>query len=429
MGKRGDVKREASRRKRGNGEGSVRPTSRGWVGAISLGKDAAGKQIRKFIQRQTQGEVIQELRALRRKQETNQPITSTKRTVGSFFTEWLEDHVKPNRSPNTYQSYEQHVRMYIVPLLGKVVLERLNGQDVQRFINKLRTLSADARQGRQWGGKGMKPSRVEVLTPATIQRVHATLRSGLTTAMRWGFVFSNAAKNASAPPQEKYKAKPLTQSQGLKLLDSVIGHRYEAITTIGLSLGLRRGEVAGLKWTSIDFITGRMDITHQLSRVKKIGVVYRRLKTRSSMRSIQLPPFCVDALKRRRSMQEGEQKLSGKKWKDTGFVFTSKDGNFIMPEFVTVTHTEALKEAGLPHVRFHDLRHTAATLLLAKKVPMKAVQEILGHSSFQITMELYGHVVVEQREAATDAMERMFGDAQRADVGPIVGLGGSTRIQ
>lgn len=416
--------------RRGNGEGSVRQLPTGaWRGAICLGKDASGKQIRKFVMRRTQSEVIAEMRALRRKLETNQPITTTKRTVGSFMLEWLEDHVKPNRSPSTYQSYEQHVRMYIIPMLGKIPLERLNGQDVQRFLNKLRTLSAEERQGRQWGGKGMKPSRVEVLTPATIQRVHATLRSGLTKAMRWELISSNAARNASSPPQEKYEAKPLTQSQGLKLLDSVIGHRYEAITTIGLSLGLRRGEVAGLKWTSIDFIAGRMEVTHQLQRVKKIGVVYRTLKTKSSTRSIQLPPFCVDALKRRRAIQEREQKLSGKKWKDTGFVFTSKDGNFIMPEFVTVTHTEALREAGLPHVRFHDLRHTAATLLLAKKVPMKMVQEILGHSSFQITMDLYSHVVEEQREAATDAMERMFGDPQKANVAPNVALMGSTRIQ
>jgi len=338
--------------------------------------------------------------------------------------EWLEDHVKPNRSPSTYRGYEQTMRMYINPILGKVPLERLNGQDVQRFMNKLATLSPAERQGR-----GRKASRAKSLTSASIQRTHATLRSALTIAMRYGFILNNAAKNATPPPLEKYKAKPLIEADGLKLLDSVIGHRYEAVTTIGLSLGLRRGEVAGLKWTALNFITGRMDVTHQLQRVRGEGVVFRKLKSKSSVRSIQLPKFCLDALIRRRAIQEREQQAAGEKWKDSGFVFTEKDGGPIMPEKVSTTHTAALKAAKLHHVRFHDLRHTAATLLLAKGVPMKMVQEILGHSSFQITMELYGHVVKEQREAATEAMEGMFGSTQKANVGPNVGHGTSTTVQ
>ena len=409
MGKRGNSGR------RGNGEGSILfIEGRGWRGSVALGVDSNGKPIRKYILRQTRGEVLAAIKDLVKKKETNQPITSTKRTVGTFIPGWLKD-IEPLVSPSTYRGYEQTARMYIIPMLGKIPLDQLNGQHVQRFLNKVASLPADTRF-KNHGALSRKESSVGMLSPASVQRINATLKTALSTAITYGFINTNAAKNAKPPKQVKYTAKPLTEVDGLKLLEAVVGDRYEAITTCGMTLGLRRGEVAGLKWSAINFITGRMEITHQLQRVKGDGVVLRELKSKSSRRSIQLPPFCVEALTRRAAIQERERELAGTKWKDTGFIFTGKDGGPIMTEKVTTEHTAALIRAKLPHVRFHDLRHTAATLLLAKKVPMKMVQEILGHSSFQITMELYGHVVAEQRGAATQAMEDMFGTGRSTPV-------------
>jgi integrase len=373
--------------KRGNNEGSIYAVPGGWRGSISI-RCLDGRTKRKTVQRQTRAEVSRELNKLLRKKETNQPMTSARRTVGQFMNQWLEVHVKPNKAPLTYRGYEQTARMYIYPVLGRIPLERLNGQDVQRCLNKA---SEDG------------------LSPTSVKAINSTLKTALSTAQRWQYLERNVAKDATPPKQVKYQAHPLTEEQGDRLLAVVAGHRYEAIHYLGLMMGLRKGEVAGVGWSDIDFVKRRMQIRHGLQRIPGKGLVRRGVKTDDSAASIPIPKMCLDVLLRRKMIQEQEFIAAGAKWKqDEDFVFTSRYGARIVIEELTRELNAALDLAKLPHVRFHDLRHSTASLLLAKGVPMKVVQEIMRHANFTITMDTYSHLLPSALEDAARVMNDIF---------------------
>jgi integrase len=242
-------------------------------------------------------------------------------------------------------------------------------------------------------------------------------------------VASNAAKHTSLPTQIKYDAKPLTAEQANHLLETVKDHSYGALFTVALSLGLRHGEIGGLRWENMDFTTGKLHVRVQTKRIKGKGVQLCELKTKSAKRSLRMPQFVVDGLLRRQFSQEGERIKAGTKWKETGFVFTGRHGDVIAPEDINIIHKQMLQRAGLPHVRFHDLRHSCATLLLSKGVTLKMIQEVLGHSNFQTTANIYSHVVETMRDEATQAMNDIFENKKNPVVAPVVAFEKSTTIQ
>jgi len=377
--------------KRGNREGCIWELPDGrWRGAVSLGYEN-GKHVRKWVMRKTRGEVSDAIKDLVHRKKRNQPLKPTKVTVGQFLTRWLEVEVKPNKSRNTYRIYAGNVSKYLTPALGQIRLSDLKGEDVQKCLNKASAAG---------------------LSPATVRSINANLKCSLTTALRWhrsnDVITHNAAKDAIVPPQMQYKATVLTLEDAKTFLASVVGHPYEGLTSVGLSLGLRRGEVAGLRWSSIDFVKRQLHVTHQLQRFNGEGVTLCELKTEESRRTLPLPQSCINALLRRQMIQEAERIKAGDKWQEQHFVFTSRNGRPITPERIGVQHKEAMKRAGLALIRFHDLRHTAATLLLAQGVPMKLVQKILGHSSFKLTMDTYAHVLPSMLEDAALVMEGLL---------------------
>jgi integrase len=393
--------------KRGNREGCIWELPDGrWRGAVSLGHDENGRPIRKWVMRKTRREVVEAIQNLVSRRKANQPIHSKKGTVATFIADWLADEVTPNRDASTLRIYESTCRLYIVPPLGRIRLDQLNGQQVQRCLN----LAA------------------EHLSPTSVRLVRTVLRTALSTAEEWKMVASNAAKHANIPTQTGYEAKPLTAEQANRLLETVKDHDHGALFTIALSLGLRHGEIGGLRWENIDFATGFLHVRTQIKRIARKGLHLSELKTKKSRRSLRMPRFVVDALLRRQLIQEAQRIKAGAKWKETGFVFTGPRGDVIAPEKINEVHKEMLERANLPHVRFHDLRHSCATLLLSKGVTLKMIQEILGHANFQITADLYSHVARAMRDEATDAMNEIF-DSKNPDVAPVVAFEKSTTIQ
>jgi integrase len=393
-------------KRRGAREGTIRKTDRGWLGAVALGHDNKGKQIRKWVLRQTRAEVATELQRLAQQKESGRPISSAKRTVGKFMLEWLEVHVKPNKAPLTYRGYEQTTRMYIIPMLGKIPLARLNGEDVQRCLNQAST---------------------DGLSPTSVKAINATLKTALTRAIRWKLLDHNAAKAATPPKQRKYHAKHLPAADADRLLKVVEGHRYEALIVVALMMGLRREEVAALHWSNIDFEQKILHVRYALQRHAGKGMVLAELKTEHSRRDLPIPSLCIEALLRRRTIQEEERIKAGAKWKqDSEFVFTSRDGHRIMIEEPIQILDEALQLAGLPHVRFHDLRHSTASLLIAKGVPLEFVSKIMGHSNLQITGDLYAHLLPTQ---VRDVMQTMNDIFEKLDVALDVAPTTRERIQ
>jgi integrase len=261
-----------------------------------------------------------------------------------------------------------------------------------------------------------------------VRLVRTVLRTALRTGERWGVVAGDAAKHANIPTQRKHDAKPLTAEQANHLLETVRDHDFGALFTIALSLGLRRGEINGLRWENIDFVTGFLHVREQIKRIPRTGVHLCELKTDKSRRSLRMPRSVIDALLRRHLIQEAQRIKAGAKWTESGFVFTGPRGDVVAPEKINELHQEMLQRANLPHVRFHDLRHTAATLLLSKGISLKLIQEYLGHANFQITADLYSHLVEAMRDEATQAMNEIF-DSKNPDVAPVVAFEKSTTIQ
>jgi integrase len=372
----------------------------GWKGAISLGY-VDGKLKRKVVKRKTHAAVAEELRKLLTKRDKNQPISTTRRTVAQFMQEWLEVHVKPNLGPNTYCAYEQVVRLHIVPMLGRLRLDQLNGAEVQQCLNACQL------------EKG--------LSPKSVKNVNGTLKSALSTAKKWRYIEGqNVAKDATPPKQKKFKAKPLTVEHADKLL-SWLGatyHRFEALFYLALMMGFRRGELLGLQWPDIDFSRGVIHIQHNCQWSKKKGMVLTCVKSEDSDAAVPVPSLCAAALRRRQLIQEQERITAGDKWvKDLDFVFTSSHGRRLAGDVPLRELKHALALNSLADIRLHDLRHTTASLLLAKRTPMKVIQAIMRHASFQITMDLYSHLAPTELRDTADVMNGIFTDMSSQKIG------------
>ena len=365
--------------KRGQNEGSIYKRRDGrWVATISLGYKA-GKRCRKSFYGKTRRTVQEQLTAALRAHQQGLPAAPERQNVANFLERWLEDSVRPSVRPRTYASYSQLVRLHIAPVLGRHQLVKLGPQDVQHFLND--KLS-------------------DGLSPRTVRYLHAVLRCALGRAMKWGLVTRNVATLVDPPAHQRPYVKPLTPNQARAFLDAVKGDRLAALYSVALAVGLRQGEALGLRWEDIDFDAGRLTVRVALQRLDgRLQLV--EPKTVRSRRTIALPQTAVSALRTHRAQQLQERLFAGSRWQGTGLVFTTTFGTPIDARNLTRQFHRILREADLPRIRFHDLRHTCASLLLAQGVHPRVVMEILGHSQISLTMDTYSHVIPAlQREAA-----------------------------
>lgn len=224
-----------------------------------------------------------------------------------------------------------------------------------------------------------------------MQHIHATLRTALDQAVKWDLVSRNVAMLVDAPRVRRAEVKPFTPEQARKFLEAAREDRLEGLYAVAM-LGLRQGEILGLRWTDLDLAAGTLAVQQALQRVGgKLSTV--ETKTDRSRRSVRLPQVTTTALIRHQMRQEQERQLAGARWKESDFVFTTTVGTPMDGPTVTHRFQALLKKVNLPRMRFHDLRHTCATLLLAQGVHPRVVMEILGHSQISITMNLYSHVI------------------------------------
>lgn len=381
-------------RKRNNGEGEKpkRLASGNYQSSIMLG----GKRV--YVTCATAADVQNEIREKRRQFEKgNNTAVLCKYTVKTYLLDWLE-YVKVNLSPTTYRGYEGHVRVHLTSTdykhsIANVPLDKLTAKHVQSLLDEI---------------------TVNVPSPTTVKNVNGTLKTALSTAIKWELIDRNAAKNATPPKQVKYETHPVTEAEVLKLLNSTANDRYEAALYLGLFQGMRRGEVAAMQWPNIDFTTMTIRVKEGLQRVTGVGAVLRGVKSECSDRTIPMLPLVAEALKRRRERQNMERIVAGKSWRqDLEFVFTSKYGTRIQPEELFIYLKEAMAAAEFAperteQIRFHDLRHSTAQLLLKQGVDLKIIQGILGHSSFQITAKFYLQSEQDQMRTALDKLNSAF---------------------
>lgn len=249
------------------------------------------------------------------------------------------------------------------------------------------------------------------LAANTVRRVHATLHRALRDAVAWGYAARNPAAAAAKPrvPSAGEHLRVWTADEAQDFLRAVQEDRLYAAWHLALSTGMRRGELLGLRWQDVDLVLARAAVRHTITTLGQ-QVVFGEPKTRRSRRSVALDAGSVAVLRRWRAQQAQERLVAGAAWQDTGLVFTREDGRHLHPDTFCVWFGKHLQRAGLRRIRFHDLRHTHASLALQAGVSAKVVSDRLGHSSVAFTLDVYSHVVPALQEAAAESVAALFGD-------------------
>jgi integrase len=363
---------ERGKGKRANGEGSVYHVSNGdfWRAAITL--DDGRRLSRKA---KTEREANRLLRQMQAEREQGRLITQ-RMTVATFIERWLENTARQRVRPSTFECYQHKLKTHILPTLGRVQLSKLTP-------DHLRALYRD-KIGPRSEGK---------VSPTTMKTTHVILRNALEQAYRDGVVARNVADLVTPPKKAPFRPKPLTQDEALALLIAVRGHRHGTLWTFMLGTGARFGEAVALRWQDIDLDRRTVHIRHTLARpLVRPGVRTWKLeppKTDKSERVLSLPAFVVEALREQQTRTKEMRLVAGQGWQDHGFVFPNDRGDPLRENHVLERWHVMLRKAGIPARRMHDLRGSAGSLLWADGTELRAIGDLLGHSSLKITSDQY----------------------------------------
>ena len=363
-----------------------------WHGWITVGLKTNAQRDRRHRSGKTRKEVVEKIRDLEVKPETGQISAVTSDTVAGWLEHWLTSIAARRVRPRTLESYESMVRMHIFPGIGRHRLDRLQPEHPEH-------LQRPARRGPVRSNRAPRPPNPPALKVAT-QR---------------GRIHRNVATLVDPPAQRRSEAvTALDLEEARAVLTAAASSRNSARWTVALALGLRQSEALALQWRDIDFHNRSLSVRRTLHRAKGGGLVYEAPKTRRSERKLALPGPLVAALLTHKAEQLGERMLAGPEWRGddpgTGLVFAQANGLPIDKKSDYDNWCRLLERAGVRHVRLHDGRHTAATLLLSEGVHPRVVMELLGHSQMRTTMDIYSRVMPAlAREAADRKGEVLLG--------------------
>ncbi len=368
--------------RRANGEGSVYKRSDGrWCATVSLDDGR-----RKSFYGKTRQETGRKLATAVKARHDGLPIPAEKQTVAQFLSEWLQS-TRPALRYRTWQRYEELVRLHALPTVGRLSLARLEPGHLQRLYGE--RLSAGQ-------------------SPASVQRLHAVLHRALRDAQRWGLVARNVAALVERPRASRREMMALDPEQARSLMNAAAGERLEALYVLALTTSMRQGELLALRWPDVDLDRGALQVRGSLQRLPD-GLTIVEPKTANSRRQVALTRAAVEVLRRHRVEQNEERLKLGGAWEDNGLVFANEVGRPIeVRNLMRRSFLPLLKGSSLPVIRFHDLRHTAATLLLGEGVHPKVVAEMLGHSRISTTLDLYSHVTPTMQRQAAEALDAVL---------------------
>ena len=372
-------------KKRANGEGNIRKRKDGrWEGRYTAGHDpVTGKQIFKNVLGKTQAEVKEKLaRALVEAGQVDF-TKSGQYTVGTWMDTWFENVAKIKVRPSSHQTYKGYIDNHIKPSIGNITLEKLTTMDLQKFYRKLLTKGRVERIESKDQPKG--------LSAKTVRNINQVISSAMDLAVAQKIILTNPTNTCELPKVERKEMQTVPAEQLSAFLEEAKRSGVYEMYYIELATGLRRGELLGLKWTDIDWKNGIIKVRRQVARVDG-QIVEAPLKTKNSYRAVSISPQAIEVLR--------EQK---RKTNDT-YVFPSPNGGPISPDSVNNMLKRVLERAGIPKVRFHDLRHTFATIALQNGVDIKTVSGILGHFSAGFTLDTYAHVTTAAQKEAAQTM-------------------------
>ncbi len=367
-------------RNRGNGEGTISKRKDGRWSARYFVWTPEGQK-RKTIYGKSRGEVAKKLAAAIAARDGRSPMAfdADRVTVAEYLQTWLES--KENElAPSTYRKYEAMAHKRLIPALGSVKVAKLRAAHVEGY--KARAIA-----------EGLKSS--------TISHHMAVLSAALNRAVSWEIAAKNAASGVKRPKERGHKMRALTEPQAAALVEATKGTRREAFYRLAVTVGPRHGEIKALKWKDVDWDARLLTVERSVSTTN--GAEWGVPKN-GEARTIRLPEKAMASLKRHRKAQL-EERAAARRWRDPELVFPNTVGNVLSHTAVHKDLKRDLTNAGLPDVRFHDLRHTAATLMLRAGVPVHVASRILGHKDPAMTLRRYAHVLSDMQEAAADRMD------------------------
>lgn len=352
-----------------------------------MGAKDDGTRDRRHVSATSRAAAVGKVKELEAKRDAGAvSITSKPMLLEEWLDYWVNNIASVRVRARTLISYRSMIRMHLKPYIGKRRLDQLQPEHLEQTYKKLLD-------------KG--------LSPATVLRVHRMLHRALKIAMQRERVGRNVATLVEPPRQERPKTpQPLDVDECKRVLAAAEGLRNSARWTVALALGLRQSEALALQWKDIDFDRGTLSVRRGLHRVPGQGLVFTEPKTDRSRRTIAVPVPLIEALRRQRAAQNEERLLAGTEWDDWDLVFAQPNGRPLDKHSDYEAWTKLLKNAGVRHIRLHDGRHTAATLLLTAGVHPRVVMELLGHSQMRTTTDIYSHVMPALAQEAADRITK-----------------------
>lgn len=373
-------------------KGHIRKHNGRWAGVIEMDRDPiTGKRKQKWIYADTKRECQEKVNEMIYQLQINNYVEESEVILEKFLYTWLEEYTKHTIAPSTYVSYEVAARLHINPYIGKMQLSKIKPFHVQSMYGKLLA-------------KG--------LSTTSVLYVHKVLRQALNLAVEWNMIHHNVT-NAVKPPQKRNMeyttwenstiVEALTLSKGTTLYLPIL---------LGVTTGMRQGEICGLQWQDVDLKKGYISVRYTYQRVNGENIL-KETKTKGSRRLIAIPQVIVTELEKQRLWQKENKLFFGQEYELNTFVNTWEDGKPVLTDYVCKAFAKFVKNNNLPKIRFHDLRHTHATELLKAEVNPKIVSERLGHSNIRITLDTYSHVIPSlQKEAAEIAVMNLFSNGE-----------------
>ena len=373
-------------KRRANGEGSIRKRTDGrWEGRYTAGYDpGTGKRVIKNVLGKTQAEVKTKLKAAVEQAQRVDVIRADDYTMATWLRTWYELYSKPNVRPSTANYYHRSIEQHVIPRIGNIKLSQLTSRDIQKLYRDL-----------QENGRLREVQRAKKpgLSNATVRGIHMMLHNALDRAVKERLILRNPTEDCIIPKIEKQEMKILHPEDMSAYLQAADNHGVLPMFYLELVSGVRKGELVALLWDDLDTASRIISVSKQAA-VRNGEITISRPKTETSVRRISIPQEAIDLL-----IQEHE------KHPDNPYMFPSpKTGGMYYPDSVVNLHKKLLKDAGLEHIRFHDLRHTFATMALQNGVDVKTVSSMLGHYDAGFTLRTYTHAT---RQAQNEAAEKM----------------------
>lgn len=372
---------KAGRRAKGEGSIFYREDKKLWTLNVTVGYESNGKQKRKTLYAKTQDELIQKKRELEASIVTGNYVEPNKTTVAQYLESWLTDAYKATVRPSTYIRNEGIIRNHVIPALGMTALPKLTPLQLQNLY-------------------GLKLAQGQ--SPRSIRNMHFVIHKALKQAARWGYVVRNVADLVDLPKVHRQEVTVLSPEQIARFIREAKEERYYPLYVMALTTGLRQGELLGLQWSDCDLDAGTVMVRRTLKELNG-RMILGEPKSKNARRTVMLPKGTILVMREHRKAQL-ERGFIGAQ-----YVFTDRNGGPVRPQnMVRRSFHPLLRQLGLPEIRFHDLRHSHATLLLQQGVNPKLVQERLGHSTINLTLDTYSHVLPNMQDQVAARINELY---------------------